>query len=319
MWLYLLTAVLLLAVRWFIRDRQKIQDIKDKFVLITGCDSGFGNLLAKNLDRQGFRVLACCLTQKGVDTVQRNSSSRLKAFLLDVTDHISIQKLADWVQVEVKEKGLWGLVNNAGIATPVAPTDWLKIEDYQKVLNVNLLGLVEVTLTFLPLIKKARGRIVNVSSIFGRISFAGGGYCLSKHGVESFSDTLRHDLRYFDIQVSIIEPGFFKTAATNSELIVNEQQRLWDSLSLEVRKSYGENYFENYVKNERKVLNKFCDSDISKVTNCMEHALTARHPQTRYTAGWDAKLFWIPISYMPTVFVDFLISFFLLKPSNRVQ
>ncbi|XP_067880889.1 retinol dehydrogenase 5 [Heterodontus francisci] len=318
MWVYLLTAVFLLAIGWFIRNRQKIQDVKDKYVFITGCDTGFGNLLAKRLDRQGFRVLAGCLTQKGVDTLQRSNSSTLKAVLLDVTDYSSIQKAADWVQAEVGEKGLWGLVNNAGRAIPIGPTEWMKMEDYFKVLNVNLIGLMEVTLTFLPLVKKARGRVVNVSSVMGRISFAGGGYCLSKCGVESFSDSLRRDMHYFGVRVCIIEPGFFKTAVTNLESIENDLQRLWDRLSPEVRESYGQKYFEKYVKVQRFSMNVLCDGDLSKVTNCMEHALTARYPRTRYAAGWDAKLFWVPLSYMPTVFSDFMLALLLPKPSQSV-
>ncbi|XP_055520410.1 retinol dehydrogenase 5 [Leucoraja erinacea] len=319
MWLYLLSVVLLLAFGWLIRDRQKIGDVKDKYVLITGCDSGFGNLLAKRLDHQGFCVLASCLTQKGVDSMHRSNSSRLKAVLLDVTDPVSIQKTADWVQAQVGEKGLWGLVNNAGRAVPIGPTEWMKMEDYHAVLGVNLLGLMEVTLTFLPLVKKARGRVVNVASVMARISFAGGGYCLSKCGVESFSDSLRRDMQHFGVQVSIIEPGFFRTAVTNLECIEKDLHRLWDRLSPEVRESYGQKYFEKYVQVQRFSMNVLCDSDLSKVTDCMEHALTARHARTRYAAGWDAKLFWIPLSYMPTILADFLLSALLPKPSQSVR
>lgn len=87
--------------------------------------------------------------------------------------------------------GLWGLVNNAGISVPIGPAEWMQVEDYKKVLDVNLMGVIEVTLTFLPLLKKARGRVVNVASILGRLALIGGGYCLSKWGVEAFSDSLR--------------------------------------------------------------------------------------------------------------------------------
>lgn len=83
------------------------------------------------------------------------------------------------------------MVNNAGIVHPVSPNEWLTKEDYMKVLNVNLIGLIDVTLHMLPLVKKARGRVVNMSSIMGRLSTMGGGYCLSKYGVEAFSDSLR--------------------------------------------------------------------------------------------------------------------------------
>lgn len=88
--------------------------------------------------------------------------------------------------------GLWGLVNNAGISIPSAPNEWLNKQDFAKVLDVNLLGMIEVTLNMLPSVRKARGRVVNVSSIMGRVSFFGGGYCISKYGVEAFSDSLRY-------------------------------------------------------------------------------------------------------------------------------
>ena len=87
--------------------------------------------------------------------------------------------------------GLWGLVNNAGISIPSGPNEWLNKEDFAKILDVNLLGVIEVTLSMMPLVRKARGRVVNVSSILGRLCLFGGGYCISKYGVEAFSDSLR--------------------------------------------------------------------------------------------------------------------------------
>lgn len=74
---------------------------------------------------------------------------------------------------------------------PMAPTDWMKLEDFHTTLDVNLMGLIGVTLKLLPLLKRSKGRIVNVSSVLGRLSCIGGGYCVSKWGVEAFSDSLR--------------------------------------------------------------------------------------------------------------------------------
>lgn len=82
-------------------------------------------------------------------------------------------------------------MNNAGRSVPIGPLDWMQLEDFTKVLDVNLTGVIDVTLQFLPLLKKGRGRVVNVSSILGRLSIIGGGYCPSKYGVEAFSDSLR--------------------------------------------------------------------------------------------------------------------------------
>lgn len=88
--------------------------------------------------------------------------------------------------------GLWGLVNNAGRSIPIGPPEWMQLEDFTRVLDVNLIGVIDVTLQFLPLLKKGGGRVVNVASILGRLSLIGGGYCPSKFGVEAFSDSLRY-------------------------------------------------------------------------------------------------------------------------------
>lgn len=82
-------------------------------------------------------------------------------------------------------------MNNAGVANPIGPTEWMNVEDYRKVMAVNTFGVIEVSLAFLPLLKKARGRVVNTSSVLGRLSANGGGYCVSKYTVEAFSDSLR--------------------------------------------------------------------------------------------------------------------------------
>lgn len=304
-------------VAWYIRDSKKVDDFDEKYVLVTGCDSGFGNLVAKQLDRQGFHVIAACLTESGSSELKTASSQRLKTVLLNVTDSASIQNAVEMVQRETGERGLYGLINNAGRSVPAGPNEWMQIEDFRKVLDVNLMGVVEVTLKFLPLLKKAKGRVVNVASVLGRLSLVGGGYCLSKYGVEAFSDSLRKDMKHFGIKVSIIEPGFFKTAVTRLDLIEADLQRLWDRLPSDVRDSYGSKYLEEYNKAQRFSMNLLCSADISKVTSCMLHALTAQYPRTRYSAGWDAKFFWIPLSYLPAFVGDFFIYLLLPAPKQR--
>ena len=87
--------------------------------------------------------------------------------------------------------GLWGLVNNAGIAGASAPSEWLTSADWTQCLSINLFGVVNVTHAFLPLVREARGRVVNITSMMGRIAAAPAPYCVSKYGVEAFSDCLR--------------------------------------------------------------------------------------------------------------------------------
>ncbi|XP_008573721.1 PREDICTED: retinol dehydrogenase 16 [Galeopterus variegatus] len=316
MWLYLAALVgLCYLLRWY-RERQVVSHLPDKFVFITGCDSGFGNLLARQLDMRGLKVLAACLTEKGAKELRAQTSDRLQTVTLDVTKTESITAAAQWVKERVGDRGLWGLVNNAGIAQASTPNEWLTKQDFVDILNVNLLGVIEVTLSLLPLVRKARGRVVNVSSVMGRVSLFGGGYCISKYGVEAFSDSLRRELSYFGVKVAIIEPGFFKTTVINSEIFVQNLKELWDRrASSEVKQIYDEKFVASYMKTI-KLKEQKCSQDLSLVTNCMEHALTACHPRTRYSAGWDAKLFYLPMSYLPTFLVDAIVYWNSPRPAK---
>lgn len=97
-----------LALRWYIRDSYRVGGFTQKHVFITGCDSGFGNLLARQLDRKGFKVIAGCLTEKGASDLAAVTSPRLKTLLLDVTDSASIRSAAEFVSREVGQQGELG-------------------------------------------------------------------------------------------------------------------------------------------------------------------------------------------------------------------
>ncbi|XP_065510498.1 retinol dehydrogenase 7-like isoform X2 [Caloenas nicobarica] len=297
MWLYVAAALagLFLLRRWH-RERQTVPGLSEKFVLITGCDSGFGNVLARALDARGLRVLAACLGERGAAELRAAASPRLQTVLLDVTSSQSVAAAAAWVRERVGERGLWGLVNNAGTAVPTAPNEWLSKADFAKVLDVNLLGLIEVTLSLLPLVRRARGRVVNVASVMGRVSFTGGGYCVSKFGVEAFSDSLR-------------------TQVINTQILENSLFSAWEGLPEEIKASYGEKYLKEFVAQVRKA-QKSCSPDLRPVINCMEHALTSRCPRSRYSAGWDAKLFFIPLSYLPSALADAVLNWPRPKPAS---
>ncbi|NWR00448.1 RDH7 dehydrogenase, partial [Paradoxornis webbianus] len=247
MWLSLLALVAALwALGWLVRDRRTLPTVSDKHVFITGCDSGFGNLLARRLARRGYRVLAACLTPQGAESLRGDTAgTALRTTLLDVTRPDSIRRAAEaaeWVHREVGEKGLFGLVNNAGVANPIGPTEWMDMEDFRRVMAVNAFGAIEVTLQLLPLLKRARGRVVNTSSVLGRISANGGGYCLSKFCIEAFSDSLRRDMRHFGVKVSVVEPGFFKTNVTDLSSLEASLRQRWERLEPHTRSSYGEHF-----------------------------------------------------------------------------
>ncbi|XP_069877513.1 dehydrogenase/reductase SDR family member 9 isoform X3 [Dipodomys merriami] len=306
MFFLVLIFLILCAFLWNYKEQLQIADITEKYIFITGCDTGFGNLAAKTFDKKGFRVIAACLTESGSTALKAETSERLHTVLLDVTDPEKVKSTAQWVKNHVGEKGLWGLINNAGILGVLAPTDWLTVEDYREPIEVNLFGLISVTLNMLPLVKKAQGRIVNVSSIAGRLAFGGGGYTLSKYAVEGFNDSLRRDMKAFGVHVSCIEPGLFKTHLSDPIKTTEKKFAIWKHLSPDIRQQYGEGYIEKCLEGLKRATASV-NVDLSLVVECMDHALTSLFPKTRYTAGKDAKTFWIPLSHMPAMFQDFLL------------
>lgn len=295
-------------IYWWIRDKQTIENVTGKYIFITGCDTGFGNAAARRFDQLGLYVLAGCFSEEGAQKLQAVTSERLKTVQLDISKPDSVKKAADWIKSQVGEKGLWGLVNNAGISGIIAHTDWLKIDHFRKPIEVNLLGTIDVTLNILPFVKKTKGRIVTVGSVLGRVAPNGGGYCPSKYGLEGFNDSLRRDMKPFGIKVSCIEPGLFKTAMTNDGKQYEARLKLWNELPTVVRKQYGDNYFNTCEEKIHQLRESVFKDDLSVVVKCMEHALTAKYPRTRYSAGNDAAYLWIPLSYMPSILQDFAVS-----------
>ncbi|KFZ68658.1 Dehydrogenase/reductase SDR family member 9, partial [Podiceps cristatus] len=307
-YILLFLGIISLWWHWRARERMKVTDLTGKYIFITGCDTGFGNMAAKIFDKKGFRVFASCLTETGAKELKAVTSKQLQTVLLDVRDSDSVKKVAAWVKAEVQSEGLFlTYFLSPNTVALCAPTDWLDIEHFREPIEVNLIGLINVTINMLPLIKKAKGRIVNVSSVGGRLAFSGGGYFPSKFGLEGFNDSLRRDMNAFGVKVCCIQPGLFKTALSNPVKIMKEKEVIWNKLPLDIKKQYGEEYFKKDAAKKEK-LSKIClNKDISPVVQCMEHALTSLYPHAHYVVGQDAKLFWSPLSRMPAVIQDFLL------------
>eukprot|EP00057_Strongylocentrotus_purpuratus_P013158 XP_011667632.1 PREDICTED: retinol dehydrogenase 7 isoform X2 [Strongylocentrotus purpuratus] len=294
-------------IEYLIR-RPHIDNItKDKYVFITGCDTGFGNKLAKQLDIMGVHVIAACLTEKGRTDLDDVTSDRVKTLILDVTDHESVLRAYEEVKKIIPHKAaLWGVVNNAGISNLAGYLEWTRREDYEKVLAVNLFGVVDVTLTFLPLLKESSGRLVNVASSAGRVSALPGGYCESKFAVEAFSDAVRRERKHFGylFKVSIIEPGFFATPLASKDNLSRSVTAAWERLSDVQKKEFPESMLHEFVDEKSSLISSMATTDLSKVTDVIEHALFSKWPKTRYAVGWDAKMVWVPMSYMPSWIQD---------------
>ncbi|KAF6119713.1 hypothetical protein HJG60_010152 [Phyllostomus discolor] len=134
--------------------------------------------------------------------------------------------------------------------------------------------------------------------------------------MRTIATALERDMAPFGVQVSIVEPGFFRTPATNLESLENALQACWARLPPATQALYGDDFLAKYLKVQQRVMNLICDPDLTKVSRCLEHALTARHPRTRYSPGWDAKLLWLPASYLPASLVDAVLTRVLPKPAQ---
>ena len=140
------------------------------------------------------------------------------------------------------------MVNNAGISFP-GIIEWQTVEEMRRVVDVNLWGMVSIIKEFLPLLKRTKGRVVNIASCLGRVAVPGAAaYCISKFGVQAFSDALRSEMRHFGVTVHIIEPGFFKTNITDTKRNVQHLKTLWENLDANTKESYGIEYYENGKK-----------------------------------------------------------------------
>jgi len=268
-------------------------------VVITGASSGIGAACALYLDEKGFRVFATIRKQSDGDEIAALGSSRLEPLLLDVSDAESIAGAAQTVDAGLKGRGLAGLVNNAGVSVDV-PLECVDIGVLRHQLEVNAIGPAAVTQAFLPLLRRARGRVVNVSSVQGRVASPfSGPYCMSKFALEAFTDCLRQELADWGMHVASVQPGAIDTAMW--------EKGREDDWSAEASKQELELYGEGY-----QAFRRFSDRNAAGAIACdavsqaIFHALTARRPRTRYLVGTDARLYGRLAQICPDRFVDWI-------------
>ncbi len=258
--------------------------MKTGYVVVTGASKGIGRATALYLDQQGFNVFAGVRNAVDGQALQKEASSRLQPILIDVTNTEQIKRAAEDVAQAVGGQGLAGLVNNAGIAVG-APLEFIPIDELRRQLEINVVGQVAVTQAFLPCIRQAHGRIINVSSIGGRIAGPNiGAYHASKFALEGITDTLRIELKRWGIEVISIEPGTIRTpiwetsTALASQLMAKmppQFHELYPGMG-----AYTEKLAENGTKG---------GTPPEKVAEVISRALTSPRPKTRYLVGPDAQ------------------------------
>ena len=185
--------------------------------VITGVSSGIGLGIARVLSQHGWSVFGSVRKRADGERVQRELGERFVPLELDVTDGGAVSRAADIVRERLHGRTLSGLVNNAGVAVP-GPLLHQPVEDFQRQLDINVVGVLRVIQAFAPLLGADRalsgpsGRVVNISSVGGRLAppFLGA-YAASKHAIEGLSESLRRELMLYGIDVVIVGPGAVAT------------------------------------------------------------------------------------------------------------
>ena len=254
-------------------------------MLISGASSGIGRATALRLAAAGFEVFAGVRRREDGESLRAEARERIRPVTLDVTDAGSIVETAAAVHEATGDAGLAGLVNNAGISR-TGPLEFIPVEGLREQLEVNVVGQVAVTQALLPAIRRARGRIVNMGSVGGRVAHPFlAPYHASKFAIEAVTESLRKELRPWGIQVVVIEPGSIKTPIWEKGR--READAQIEALPLMAQDLYGRALRKVAEVAWRTGENGRPPEDVAKV---VERALTARRPRTRYVVGGDARV-----------------------------
>jgi NAD(P)-dependent dehydrogenase (short-subunit alcohol dehydrogenase family) len=271
-------------------------------VLVTGASTGIGAATALRLDRAGWTVFAGVRRPADGEALAGRATGRLRPLLLEVTDGASIAAAQATVAAAVGEAGLHGLFNNAGIAV-AAPLEYLPLDDLRRQLEVNVVGVVAVTQAFLPLLRRARGRIVITGSTNGFLAPAFmGPYAASKYALEALADALRRELRPFGLEVSLLEPGDIATPIWERSAAAGRE--LEAKLSAEARERYGA-AIAAVKAYAAAVASKA--SPAEEVAAVVEEALTTARPKTRYLVGRGAGMQHLLARWTPDRTLDSLL------------
>ncbi|GFX63972.1 d-beta-hydroxybutyrate dehydrogenase, mitochondrial [Trichonephila clavipes] len=281
----LITVLFTWIIFGFIKRRFFNKEIKSDFkaVLVTGCDSGFGNLFAKLLDTKGFLVYACCLFPDGfgANELRKNTSSNLKIIPLDVTKEKDVEKAVEFVKNSLGMYDLWAIVNNAGIQKGFT-VEFTSFADFRDCMDVNAFGHLRMIHGFLPLLRQSKGRIVNVISNAGRIPIPHlTPYCMSKYAAAGLNDCLRQELTPLGVSVISIEPEMFETPLTDKERVNKSYEKNLATAKEDVKTSYDEKYMDR-IKKLKDAYLYFTSPNVQLVVQDLESAICLPDPALVY-------------------------------------
>jgi NAD(P)-dependent dehydrogenase (short-subunit alcohol dehydrogenase family) len=275
-----------------------------QLAIVTGASTGIGRATAQRLAADGFHVLAG--VRKEADA-QKIAFTRIEPVILDVTNDDHIASLVNRVERDPEKRPLRALVNNAGVAIN-APIEILALSDWRQQFDVSVFGPIALTRALLPALLASRGRVVNITSVGGRIAMANyGAYSAAKFAMEAVSDSLRREVEEFGVTVVKVTPGAVSTNLTESGLAAAD--RVVSTMNSDQHKRY-----EELTKAFTAQAEGFARDGVSPehAAAVISRAVAARKPKTRYTIGRDGAMF----SFMPRIASDRLLDT-VLRSQNK--
>jgi NAD(P)-dependent dehydrogenase (short-subunit alcohol dehydrogenase family) len=264
-------------------------------VVVTGASGGIGFATSRALQERGFRVFGTFLPSEDRAPLDELG---IEAIALDMTDPASVEGAREHVARALGSAPLAGLVNNAGIADG-GPVELIDLDSLKRMLDVNVFGTFAVTKAFLPALRTARGRVVNISSQSGHLAVPFlAAYCACKFAVEALSDSLRREMLPFGVEVVVVQPAITRTAIWNRAADIDMERfraTPYEAVAVKVQK--------RMLKAQRKGL------DPAVVAAAVVRALTEPHPPTRIPVLRKGKLARYLLSgWLPDRVIDRLVA-----------
>ena len=256
----------------------EIQEI----VIVTGASSGIGAATARELARRGFHVLAGVRRDQDADAIR---GPGIEPLILDITNPDHIQALAARVHEDPQGRAVRALVNNAGIGVN-APVEVFAIDEWRRLFEVNFFGHIAAIQTLLPALIRGKGRVVNISSVGGKIAMATyGPYAGTKFALEAVSDALRREVEPLGVKVIVVEPGAVTTEMLGRVGVTGEH--IISGMNPEQRGRYT-TLMQAVISQAQAAIPTGVPAE--KAGRVIANAITSKGPRTRYTVGREAAL-----------------------------
>ncbi|XP_075975135.1 D-beta-hydroxybutyrate dehydrogenase, mitochondrial [Anticarsia gemmatalis] len=272
---------------WFYHNLQVTA--AGKAVLVTGCDNVLGNALARRLDDLGYHVFAGFQSKAGnidADMLKEDCSGRLHTLQLDITSETQILSASLYIVDHLPEgaQGLWAIINCESWCA-LGELEWVPFSVIKRAMDVNLLGPARLVQVMLPLVRRARGRVVLASSILTHVAApVRGVHAASLAALDALAACLRRELKPRGVDVVVVAAGEYTTGSAwlSEEKLLEQARDMWKRLSDEQKGAYGEDYFEQALRSLEKYT-KSADADLTAVTRALSDGVTRTFPLARYT------------------------------------